>query len=438
MAISTVDKRVRISSYKSRSPKNPANTFLVLYGADDQEMQLMFSHKETLKSLGFRYFAQNKTYSLFSGRLTRHAKAKLTHLGVDLGGYMADPTHDSGTPTTIEKAGGPEHPALESMHARLGKILSKKTPCSKINRAVLIDAIEKMIDEVARGTDKAAKQAFIRQFLEFSSRFYTYSAFNQMLIWIQTRGTAQYVAGAKKWQRDFGRDVSQWDKAITVFAPVPLKKELVDPETAASESTERVIFRPQKVFDVSATKVIPGHKKRFEPISRKMWSRDTNEESAEILRLVAAITNYATGRGITITKEAMDSEKGGYSAGGRIAINRRFKGMKLLRVLVHELAHELLHWNRKKGKIAGRKEKEIDAETTACIVLKHFGFETKDSTNYLALWRASGADVRARRKHIQQAAMQIIEGVKESGSTIPPNAAVVGRGRSKKMACVSP
>jgi len=57
-------------------------------------------------------------------------------------------------------------------------------------------------------------------------------------------------------------------------------------------------------------------------------------------------------------------------------------------------------------------EKEIDAESTAFIVLSHFGFETKDTSNYLAMWRAKGDDIRARRRNIQKASEEIINGIK--------------------------
>jgi len=79
---------------------------------------------------------------------------------------------------------------------------------------------------------------------------------------------------------------------------------------------------------------------------------------------------------------------------------------------VHEVAHELLHWKDPEGKQSSRRDKEIDAESTAYIVLKHFGFETKDTSNYLALWQAKGDDVRARRKNIHRAATEIINGIK--------------------------
>jgi hypothetical protein len=88
--------------------------------------------------------------------------------------------------------------------------------------------------------------------------------------------------------------------------------------------------------------------------------------------------------------------------------------------MVHECAHEILHWEESKMKGVARdiresrQEKEIDAETTAFIVLQHYGFETKDTPNYLALWKAKGEDVKKRREHISRAVKTIIEGIDKS------------------------
>ncbi len=399
-------EKVCIRSRKQISTKTPANTFLVLYGTNQSERDLMFSQKEKLKSLGFTYFRPTATYSLLSARLTSKERHVLARMGVDLNGY--DTVTEPVAPEPVIKASGASvaHSAMEKMHTTLAAILKRKTKTSD-----LIDSIERMIEEVARGTDEAAKQGFIRDFLDFSSRFYTYSAYNQMLIWIQTKGNAQFIAGAKKWERDFGRRVSHWDQAVTILAPSKFRQEVEDTDTGEKEVKEIVLFRPIKVFDVSATVALPDRQKAFEPMSRKIWSKDGNQDSDKILNIVTALKEYARSEGILVTMERMDPEKGGHSAGGQIVINRTFRGINLLSTFVHELSHELLHWKSKKGKSIGRKQKEIDAEATAYIVLKHFECETKDATNYLALWRANGDDVRARRNNIQKAAMEIIEGI---------------------------
>lgn len=394
-----------VRSRRESSPKNPANTFLVLYGADPEERELMFAQKESLKRLGFRYFGPNQTYSLFSTKLTPEIRGELQGMGVDLGGYDNPVEAPQETPAPQEPSKADE--TLERMHGELEKVMTNDRKAQS-----LVDSIERMIEEVANSTDEAAKQSFIRNFLDFAGRFYNYSLHNQILIWIQSRGQAQYVAGAKQWEQKFGRSVKDWGKAISILAPAKSKKEFDNPETGEKETRERMYFIARSVYDVSATAAIPGHPKSFAPVSRKDWSKDSNEEVEEIKKLADALDAWVKEQGIEVKPEEMDDEKGGYSAGGRIAINDKFKGINMFSTYVHEVAHELLHWRDAEGKKSTRQEKEIDAETTAYIVLRHFGLETKDTSNYLALWQAKGDDVRARRKNIQKAAMEIINGIK--------------------------
>lgn len=400
-----------IRSRKETSPKNPSNSFIVLYGADPEERQIMFSRKEDLKKIGFRYFAPNGTYSLFSTKLTPQIRSNLEDLGVDLSGY-----DDATEATPPENLNEPKQPSksdetLEKMHSELEKVMTADKKAKS-----LIESIEKMIEQVANSTDEAAKQSFIRNFLDFSSRFYNYSFHNQMLIWIQSRGQARHVAGAKQWEQKFGRTVRDWKSSISILTPAKSKKETDNPDTGEKELRERMYFITKPVYDISATVPIPGHPKSFEPVSRKDWSKDSNEEVEEIKNLISSLDDWAKKNGIKVDIEDMDEEKGGYSTGGKIAINSKFKGINMLSTYVHEVAHEILHWKDSEGKFSTSQQKEIDAETTAYIVLKHFGFETQDTSNYLALWRATGDDVRSRRRNIQKAAMEIINGIKSHES----------------------
>ena len=394
-----------VRSRRETSPKNPSNSFLVLYGADPAERELMFSRKEDLKRLGFRYFGPNQTYSIFSNKLTPEMRAELQSMGVDLGGYDRPPETPQEPDPQKEPSQADE--TLEKMHGELERVMTTDRKAQS-----LVDSIERMIEDVANSTDEAAKQSFIRNFLDFAGRFYNYSLHNQILIWIQSKGQAQYVAGAKQWEQKFGRSVRDWSKGISILAPAKSKKEVENPQTGDKETRERTYFIARSVYDLSATAPIPGHPKSFEPVSRKDWSKDSNEDLEEIKSLASALESWAREQGIEIGSEEMGSEKGGYSAGGRIAVNSTFKGINMFSTLVHEVAHELLHWKDPEGKNSTSKEKEIDAETSAYIVLRHFGLETKDTSNYLALWRAKGDDVRSRRKNIQKAAMEIINGIK--------------------------
>jgi hypothetical protein len=403
----TEEQQKYVRTRKDISPKNPANSFLVLYGADKEERDLMFSVKDELKKMGFRYFAPAGTYSVFSTKLDDAMRNRLSQMGIDLSGYDSTQVVSSSPATSPQ----PESPTpadqnLEQMQKELSGVMADDPKTQE-----LINSIESMIERIANSTDEAAKQAFIRNFFQFAGKFYNYSMHNQFLIWIQTKGRASHVAGAKQWEQKFGRAVRDWKSSISILMPITKEKESLNAKTGEMQTDKRVFFKTTKVYDVSATVPISGHPNSFEPVSRKQWSVDSNEDVEEVKQYIAALSDWAKENNINVAYEELDPELGGYSSGGKVAINNLFKGINHFSTFVHEVAHEILHW-KDKDKNSTKMEKEIDAESTAFIVLSHFGFETKDTSNYLAMWRAKGDDIRARRGNIQKAAKEIINGIK--------------------------
>lgn len=394
-----------IKSYKSPNPKNPNQHFIVLYGNT-------ISIKDRLKDLEFKYF--KGTWSIPDYKFTDILKNELMGLGVDFSGLEAE--RNPVLSPEIKKVESSDE-FLQKMKDNLENSLEKGGEDAKLSN--LINNIESMIEKVANSTDEAAKQSFIRNFLVFSSKFHTYSFSNQILIWIQTGGSAQHVSSASNWVK-LGRTVKDWSKGIVIFAPnfKNIEKDVKNIQTGeiSKEKTQLKFFKAVKVYDVTATEPIPGNNAVFEPIGRKDWSKDSNEDNEEISLLVNAFTSWISERNINVNYQELSDELGGYSAGGKIVINNKFKGMNLFSTLVHETAHELLHWLEAKNidKDSSRKEKEIDAETTAFIVCHHFGFESQDTPNYLALWQAKGEEIRNRRKNIIEASKLIIQGIEKT------------------------
>src|SRR2546428_229455 len=66
------------------------------------------------------------------------------------------------------------------------------------------------------------------------------------------------------------------------------------------------------------------------------------------------------------------------------------------KTLIHELAHELLHRSGEPDSRPSQTIIEIEAEATAYVVCHHFGVSETKSSNYLALWGADAASIRAR------------------------------------------
>jgi hypothetical protein len=401
-----------VRSYKKPNPKNPQQNFVVLYGNT-------FAIKDKLKSMGFRYF--QGTWSTLESKLTDEVKDELIKLGVDLSGLDAQPTlKPADAPSQEEPKSAEESKAdelLGNIKNSLDAAIKSEGPDSKGKN--LVANIERMIEKIASSTDEAAKQEFLVNFLRFSSKFHNYSLANQMLIFAQTRGKAQHVASATNWVK-LGRNVTSWDSPILIFAPNFKNIEKENPNTGEKQKVQLKFFKMVKVYDITSTEPIPGHKNVFQPISRKDWSKDSNEDVEEINVLINSLTKWIKEKNINVDYEELSEELGGYSSGGKIAINNKFKGINLFSTLVHETAHELLHWlenkTNKRSELADksdRRGKEIDAETTAFIVCDHFGFETKDTPNYLALWQAKGDDIRARKQNIHKASQMIINAIEE-------------------------
>jgi hypothetical protein len=186
-------------------------------------------------------------------------------------------------------------------------------------------------------------------------------------------------------------------------------------------------FLAVAVYDISSTSPIAGWKDKqgqgpYEPGS---WRKDDNTEEEQITLLVKSASQFANGMGITVDLEKeLRPELGGYSKGGEVVVNKLYKGINQFSTLAHEIAHEILHREDDDQKMLTqdtKQGKEIDAETAAYIVLQHYGYETKDTPNYIALWRGTGENVKQRRNNISKAVKIIIKGIDETmGKVLPP------------------
>jgi hypothetical protein len=387
-----------VRSYRKANPKNPEQYFIVLYGNT-------FAIKDDLKKMGFWYF--RGTWSILENKLTEDLKVKLINLGVDLSG--SEEVDASVLPAQPEQEDSKIDHTLQTIKQNVDSLLKSEDGAKAKG---LVEYIDKMIERIADSTDEAAKQEFITNFLKFSSKFHNYSLANQMLIWAQTKGKAEHISSATNWTK-LGRTINDWSKGILIFAPITVNKKPKTPfEVAKPEKVTR--FKAVKVYDISATIPIPGHPSPFQPTSRKDWSIDSNEDIEELNVLINSLTKWIKEKNINVNFEELSDELGGYSAGGKIAINDKFKGINLFSTLVHETVHELLHWlDKKLSREESKQQKEIDAETTAYVVCHHFGFETKDTPNYLALWRAKGENIKERKQNIHKASKIIIQAIEE-------------------------
>ena len=91
-----------------------------------------------------------------------------------------------------------------------------------------------------------------------------------------------------------------------------------------------------------------------------------------------------------------------------------------VKTLIHELAHELLHHNLVAFSLES-KTKELEAESVAFVVARHFGISDLKSPNYIALHGNEAKDILACMDRIVGTAEEIINYVGKETVNEKPN-----------------
>ncbi|MBI3411393.1 MAG: DUF1738 domain-containing protein [Planctomycetes bacterium] len=260
-------------------------------------------------------------------------------------------------------------------------------------------ALESLAAALEQGQSDAMKT-----FLAAVSRFYRYSFGNIMLIASQ-KPDATRVAGFQTW-KSFGRYVKKGEKGIVIIAPMVIRPK-GDERSYEGEDDDRTIlrFRAVYVFDVSQTDGAPLP----EPAS---VSGDPTGYTERLKAFVAA-------RGITLLYLSdLDAtvqlgHADGASYGGKIALRGDLPSAEAFSVLVHELAHEMLH-RKDSGERPSKTVRETEAEAVAFIVSQAIGLDTNSaSSDYIQLYAGNKDTLAASLDRIQRTAAEIIEAVSE-------------------------
>lgn len=245
------------------------------------------------------------------------------------------------------------------------------------------------IQELATATDLARVSEEMMRYLDTCARFHRYSMFNVIQILI-TCPDATAVAGFKKWQ-SMGRYVRKGEHGIPILAPIFSKVTDED----GVERDKLIGFKVVYVFDVSQTDGEPLP----EPPDWK--SPEMNSELQEHL------LGFAQARGIHVETKAMQRDIQGISLGGKILLDPS-AGTK---TLIHEIAHELMH--RGEDRPLSGCTRELEAESVAYVVGRHFGLEGLSSPNYNALNGATAEKIMEHLDRVRDTAANIINGVEK-------------------------
>lgn len=282
----------------------------------------------------------------------------------------------------------------------------------------LMDKINMYISDLANATDDRAVSAELKKYFDFFARFRGHSFYNTMLIWIQNPNATK-VAGFRQWQDKFNRRVVKGAKSIMIFAPMFSKKDKTDDIEddgsidKSALSTIPVRFRPVNVFDIADTE--PMNEKGEVPKTPEWFTE--SEPTERTKELFSYVKEAAEDMGIKITMgDAKGGEKG-YSAGDHINMSSSVDGAGELSTLIHEFAHELMHWKKTSLFYQGDEVKfdsaikELQAESVAYTVMKHYDLPVQHQPTYIALWKGNKEKILANIRIISEVAKFIIDAI---------------------------
>ena len=283
--------------------------------------------------------------------------------------------------------------------------------------------VSQIIEELEKELVNLFESDRYKEYLDVMQRFHNYSFNNSMLIYMQNP-EATHVAGFDAWKRNFDRSVKKGEKGIKIIAPAPYKTKrkvpMMDTKTKqpvydkkgnpVMEVAEITIpaFKVVSVFDVSQTEG-----KELPSITKELTG--TVEEYNDFMKALQEISPVLITYG--------DTAKGvnGYYdlEEKKIVLRKNMSQMQTLKTAIHELSHALIHDvvpTKEATSPLNRQTMEVQAESIAYTVCKHFGFDTSDySFGYIAGW-SSGKnldELKLSMTTIQKTASTIIRGVSD-------------------------
>ena len=283
------------------------------------------------------------------------------------------------------------------------------------------ERLKALTDQLEQGVSDIFQSGQYAAYLTAMSKFYHYSFGNTMLIFIQCPN-ATHVAGYHDWRRNFGRQVKRGERGITILAPCPYRRK-EEVEEAASDGSpatsvqwvQRMGFRTVTVFDVSQTEGKP-----LPELAKKLTGDVAQYES-----MVAAL------RGISPYPISIEPFQG--TAYGccnfveqRILVQPDMSQIQTIKTMIHEVSHAKLHAPEKTEELPQHKQRfvrEMEAESVAYVVCRHFGIDTSDySFGYVAGW-SRGRELSQLRESldlIRNTAAELIDGISPPRELTPP------------------
>jgi len=264
-------------------------------------------------------------------------------------------------------------------------------------RRIAREAFDQLVEDVEAGTSDTLKA-----YLKAMGRFHRYSVGNAILIQLQ-KPDAEHVAGFRAWQH-LGRHVRKGEHGIAIMAPIVYHRKTQTDDSDEDKDTDGGIvttFKTAYVFDISQTdgKPLPE------------FARAQGDPGVCLERLEGFIAE----KGIKLERRESLRMAEGVSTGGTILLKASLAPAETFSVLVHETAHELMHYDE--GTSPEEKTvREAEAEAVAYVVCQGIGLDVNTaSSDYIQLYDGDKKTLMQSLERIQRTAAEILEAVTDDG-----------------------
>lgn len=256
---------------------------------------------------------------------------------------------------------------------------------------------EQALEELAQAIERGESAAF-RAYLATMARFHRYSPRNILLIRAQCPN-ATHVAGFHAWRHKFGRTVQRGARGIAILSPIVIRPPTT--EDADDDESTPIGFRTAYVFDESQTS--------GPPLPEALSAQGNPGAYLERLQQMVAK------RGIQLSYSTEIAPARGVSSLGAITLLPNMQPGEHFSVLVHELAHELLHDRTARSDRAAANQQELEAEAVAFVVCHGVGLEAVTaSADYLLHYAADRAALARSLDRIQRLASELLTALTET------------------------
>lgn len=281
------------------------------------------------------------------------------------------------------------------------------------------------LKDITEKLEKGVQDVFVsdqyQKLLDTMARFPRYSLNNNILIMLQ-KPDATLVQSYTGWKK-MGRFVKKGEKGIRILAPAPYKLEkeqdkvdesgkvVLDKDGEAVKEKVEInltAFKPVSTFDLSQTEGEPLPSIGVDELTGSVEGYQTLFEAIkEVSPVPMGFEDIKSGaKGYFHTEE------------NRIAIKEGMSEVQTVKTAIHEMAHAKLH-NREAQADSkqSKNSKEVEAESVAYTVCKHYGIETGEdySFGYVATWSKGKElpELKDSLNKIRETASEIITKIDE-------------------------